>query len=297
MQMLFQLSYRPAADIVTNRREPGWRARWIHREGAPARTMAGVPIDLNADVGEGLDAADEAILPPDLPYTVRRSDRARRARLTVTREGEAVVVLPRRMALAEAERLVADHHAWLDRHLSRVNTERERLAARPALGEGRVLSLAGEPCRVSTVDAGARRPARGRVDPVPGGIVVRLGRDGRDTAQLLEAWLREQAREVIAARVRARAPELEVRPGRITIRDQSSRWASASASGALSFSWRLVLAPAFVLDAVVVHELAHLRIRGHTRRFWSLVELHAPRTPEARRWLRQHATELRAALD
>jgi len=136
-----------------------------------------------------------------------------------------VVVLPRRMALAEAERLVAEHHAWLDRHLSRVNTERERLAARPALGEGRVLSLAGEPCRVSTVDAGARRPARGRVDPVPGGIVVRLGRDGRDTVQLLEAWLRERAREVIAARVRARAPELEVRPGRITIRDQSTgRW-------------------------------------------------------------------------
>jgi len=95
----------------------------------------------------------------------------------------------------------------------------------------------------------------------------------------------------------ARASELGVRPGRIAIRDQSSRWASASAKGTLSFSWRLILAPPFVLDAVVVHELAHLRLRGHSAAFWGLVEGHAPRTPEARRWLREHARGVRAALD
>jgi predicted metal-dependent hydrolase len=126
---------------------------------------------------------------------------------------------------------------------------------------------------------------------------VRLGRDGRDVPVLLETWFRARAREVISECVAARASELGVRPGGISIRDQSSRWASASASGTLSFSWRLLLAPPFVLDAVVVHELAHLRIRGHTRRFWALVERHAPRTPEARRWLREHAGEVRAALD
>jgi hypothetical protein len=135
------------------------------------------------------------------------------------------------------------------------------------------------------------------VETLPGGFVVRLGRDGRDSAELLEAWLRGRAREVIGERVAARAPELGVRPGRLTIRDQTSRWASASSSGALSFSWRLLLAPPYVLDAVVVHELAHLRMRGHTRPFWSLVGAHAPRTPEARRWLRVHAAEIRAALD
>ena len=90
---------------------------------------------------------------------------------------------------------------------------------------------------------------------------------------------------------------MSVEPGRISIRDQSSRWASASASSNLSFSWRLILAPPYVLDAVVVHELAHLRIRGHSRSFWKLVESHAPRTPEARRWLREHSREVRAALD
>ncbi len=214
----------------------------------------------------------------------------------MSREGEVVVVLPRRMPAAEAERLVVQHAAWIDRHVSRISDEQLRLGARPVLGEGRVLEVAGEPLRISAVDGSGERPLRGRVEPVPGGLVVRSGRDGRDTATLLEGWLRERAREELSACVAARAPELEVRPGRITIRDQSSRWASASPSGALSFSWRLVLAPPYVLDAVVVHELAHLRIRTPSRRFWSLVERHAPRTPAARRWLREHAAELRAAL-
>jgi hypothetical protein len=231
------------------------------------------------------------------PYRVRRSDRARRARLTVDRRGDVVVVLPRRLPAAEAERLVRQHAAWVDRHVARIAAEQARLATRPALGEGRVLDVAGEPLRISAVDGRAARPARGRIEPVSGGLVVRLGRDGRGTRELLEPWLRERAREVLGARVAARAAELEVRPGRLTVRDQSSRWASASARGALSFSWRLVLAPPFVLDAVVVHELAHLRIRDHSSRFWALVEGHAPRTPEARRWLRAHAAELRAALD
>lgn len=230
-------------------------------------------------------------------YRLRRSDRARRARLTVTCEGEIVVVLPRRMPDAEADRLVRQHATWLDRHVSRISGQQELLAARPPLGEGRSLEVAGEPCRISEVDGAATRPMRSHVERVPGGLLVRLGHDGRTTPELLEGWLRTRAREVISERSAARAPELAVRPGRISIRDQSSRWASASSSGALSFSWRLLLAPPFVLDAVVVHELAHLRIRGHTPVFWALVEQHAPRTREARRWLRKHASEVRAALD
>jgi hypothetical protein len=192
--------------------------------------------------------------------------------------------------------LVEQHTDWLDRQLSRHRAREAALATRPALGEGRTLRVAGELIRVSTVDDGPRRPARGRVEPHPGGVVVRLGRDGREAPALLEAWLRKRAREVLTTRVRQRATELGVTPGRVAIRDQASRWASASASGALSFSWRLVLAPPEVLDSVVVHELAHLRVRGHGPAFWALVEHHAPAARASRRWLREHAWELRAAL-
>ena len=230
-------------------------------------------------------------------YTVRRSDRAQRARLTVSEAGEAVVVLPRRAPLREAAMLVEQHADWLDRHIARVRRERAALAERPGLGEGRMLMIADVSYRIWAVDPGSARPSRGCVDEHPGQLEVRVGRDGRDASELLAAWLRQRAYAKITERVQDRAAEMGVKPGRITIRDQSSRWASASRSGALSFSWRLILAPPYVLDAVVVHELAHLRSRGHSKAFWSLVERHAPRTSEARRWLREHSREARGALD
>jgi predicted metal-dependent hydrolase len=229
-------------------------------------------------------------------YTVRRSDRARRARLTVNEAGDAVVVLPRRATLRDAAALVEQHGAWIDRHVAKARVHRARIAERPRLGEGRTLDVDGEPLEIVIFAPGDGGPLRGRVTYRPGCVEVRLGHDGRETPVLLEAWLRTRARSAIEARVAERAPGVGVMPGRISIRDQTSRWASASADGKLSFSWRLILAPPSVLDAVVVHELAHLRIRGHSPAFWALVEGHAPQTPAARRWLREHARDLRAAL-
>jgi predicted metal-dependent hydrolase len=230
-------------------------------------------------------------------YTVRRSSRARRARLSVGEDGQTIVVLPARMPLREAALLVERHADWLERQLARVAQMHAALGERSALGEGRILQVGGTPYRTAIVDLPAARPARGRVDVVGDQLIIRPGHDGRDPARLLEPWLREAAREALAERVDERALGLGVRPRRISIRDQRTRWASASADGSLSFSWRLILAPPEVLDAVVVHELAHLRVRGHSPAFWALVERHAPGTRAARRWLRAHAHELRAALD
>lgn len=207
-----------------------------------------------------------------------------------------IVVLPRRAAAADADRLVTRHAAWIERHVGRVQEERARLDLRPLLGAGRALDVDGIALRV-WVDRVTRSPAtRGSVHRAGERLQVSLGTDGRDAAAILEPWLRARARARIVERVATLADSLAVKPGRITIRDQRSRWASASRNGDLSFSWRLILAPPYVLEAVVVHELAHLRIRGHSPAFWALVLQHAPRTPEARRWLRDHAREVRAAL-
>ena len=235
-------------------------------------------------------------------YTVRRSTRAKRARLTVTADGDAVVVLPQRATLATAAILVERHEAWLRRHIARADARRDRLEARPPLGAGRSLSVNGIPHRVHLIEDGQK--ARGSVRLVLGadedGIVGTL--EVRHPppvppVPLLEHWLREQARGVLLERVGSLAPVLAVRPTSVSVRDQQTRWGSASKAGSLSFSWRLVLAPPFVLDAVVVHELAHLRHANHGAAFWALARSHAPRTDEARRWLRTNRTELRSALD
>ncbi|MFN8619226.1 MAG: SprT family zinc-dependent metalloprotease [Chloroflexota bacterium] len=239
------------------------------------------------------------------PYTVRRSARARRARLTVTREGAVVVTLPARAAERTAAMLVAQHLDWLHLQLRRVAATRQRLAVRPGLTDGRRLEVNGIPHVVRVAAPGEGGGVRPRVERhlgsdeegLTGELVVHPGRGDAAPAALLERWLRAEARRVIEARVAARAPGMAVAPGAVSIRAQRTRWGSASADGSLSFNWRLLLAPPFVLDAVVVHELAHLRVRGHSARFWTLVRSHAPRTDEARAWLRAHHAELLEALD
>ncbi|HET7677964.1 MAG TPA: SprT family zinc-dependent metalloprotease [Candidatus Limnocylindrales bacterium] len=235
---------------------------------------------------------------PGRDFTIRRSPRARHARLTVTREGEAVVTLPTRAPERLAAELVEARRPWLERHRARALAEAARLAARPLLGDGRGLQLGGVEHRVVVEVAPGRRRSRVVHDDteLPTVRLLLAPGDERSVAAVLEPWLRAEARAAIGRRVAARAPQLGVEPAGISVRDQRSRWGSASRRGGVSFSWRLLLAPAAVLDYVVVHELAHLRVFGHGPRFWALVRSLVPEAERARRWLREHQSDLRAAL-
>lgn len=88
------------------------------------------------------------------------------------------------------------------------------------------------------------------------------------------------------------APLLGVTFGRVTVRDQRTRWASCSREGNLSFNWRLALAPAETLDYVVIHELAHRLEMNHSRRFWTHVAKHCPDHKVHRKWLRKNGETL-----
>jgi predicted metal-dependent hydrolase len=109
-----------------------------------------------------------------------------------------------------------------------------------------------------------------------------------------ESQARLTARLVISDLARQEAGGIGVTYRRIRIGGQRTLWGSCSPRGTLSFNWRLVLAPPEVLDYVVVHELCHLRVPNHSRRFWELVERHRPRWREQRSWLRAHGPELMA---
>ena len=103
---------------------------------------------------------------------------------------------------------------------------------------------------------------------------------------------REQAGKVLAQKAEQYAGQMQVTFGRITVRDQKTRWGSCSAKGNLNFNWRLILAPEEVLDYVVVHELAHRKEMNHSRRFWKLVEEVLPDFAVRRSWLKQNGDML-----
>lgn len=115
-----------------------------------------------------------------------------------------------------------------------------------------------------------------------------------DRLRLTEEQGRREARARCSLIAQSEAAALGVRYTRLTIRDTKSRWGSCSSTGALSFNWRLVLAPHDVLDYVVVHEVCHLVEHHHGPAFWELVAKRRPGHADAKRWLDEHGWELLA---
>jgi predicted metal-dependent hydrolase len=120
------------------------------------------------------------------------------------------------------------------------------------------------------------------------------GRKRKEAAAAIDRWYRREARERIGVVTAAEAERLDLEPGRITIRDQKTRWGSCSTSGTLSFNWRLVIGPAHALRYVVVHELIHIRHHNHSRAFWQALTEALPAWKHSADWLRANERALTA---
>jgi predicted metal-dependent hydrolase len=211
-------------------------------------------------------------------YQVRRSDRARRVRVTVDLARGVEVVLPRRAPEREAAAAIRELRPWIERRVAELEGARAALAARgdtvPYLG--RTLGLSAEPGR-------SRVTRRGDLLLVP---------EGATQAPAIERWYRRAARSEIEPRLKRACALAGTSYSGLTIRGQRTRWASCSRSGAMSFNWRLLLAPEPVLDYVVWHEVCHLEVMDHSPRFWSLLSSRSPGYREQVRWLRANGATL-----
>jgi predicted metal-dependent hydrolase len=213
----------------------------------------------------------------DIEYTVARSARARRVRVSVEGDGEVLVTLPRRAPARAAAEAVHELRPWIERRrraLARAAAEVQRAPGTvPYLGE--TLHLVPQAGR-------ERVHRRGDVLLVPTG----------DARPALERWYRRQARIEVAPRLDAAVARAGTRYNGLTIRGQKTRWASCSSTGAMSFNWRLLLAPPAVLDYVVEHEVCHLEVMDHSPRFWALMESRVPDWREHSGWLRRYGATL-----
>ncbi len=240
-------------------------------------------------------------------YTLRRSPRSRGLRVVIHPDRGVVVTVPaagrRGWARPEShiEAFLGEREPWLRRHLGRQARDRAELAARGGLTDGAVLRFRGDlhRLRIEPARAGVRRSSVERVGGADEDeIVVRIApADRRDVSSVLVAWLKPRARAAVERDIERHARALGVTAVAVSVRDQRTRWGSASRQGRLAFSWRLILAPPEALETVVVHELAHLRVFGHGPRFWEVVASRRPDHKVWRRWLRDHSAELHGALD
>jgi predicted metal-dependent hydrolase len=224
-----------------------------------------------------------------IPYRIRRSDRARRARIVVDADGVEVVV-PRRMALRHVEPFVAEKQRWIERTLERYEAA-VREAPRTILADGGSVPYLGERLElVVPVEPGRTRPHVARRGER---LIVKVASGGRaEVEDALERWYRKRAREEIAMRLDYATARAGTDWTRLSIRGQRTRWASCSQDGAMSFNWRLLLAPVEILDYVVEHEVAHLEILDHSKRFWKLLGSRCPDYREHERWLKANGHTL-----
>ena len=215
----------------------------------------------------------------EVVYQVRRSDRARRVRVTVDAVRGVQVVLPRRAPEREAAAAIRELRPWIERRVAELAGARATVAARgdtvPYLG--RTLAL------VNDSPGRTRVARRGETLLVPA---------GSDRTPALERWYRRAARAEIEPRLERACALAGTSYSRLTIRGQRTRWGSCSQRGAMSFNWRLLLAPEAVLDYVIWHEVCHLEVMDHSSRFWRLLASRSPGYREQVRWLRMHGATL-----
>jgi predicted metal-dependent hydrolase len=232
------------------------------------------------------DDAIEILQPPfplPIPLELRRSRRARRISLRIDMaRSRVVLVSPHRVARRHALEFLGRQEAWL----------RARLAQLPAslpFADGATVPILGIPHRV----VGDPTRLRGVVKRGEG--IITIPGAPEHLPRRLTDYLKAEARREITARARIKAAATGRHFTALTLRDTRSRWGSCNSAGRLAFSWRLILAPDYVLDYVVAHEAAHLVEMNHSAAFWKLCASLTASDPKAcRAWLKAHGAELHA---
>lgn len=184
---------------------------------------------------------------------------------------------------------LGEANSFLNRNIEWVRERLDSLPRPVPFSNGALMPLRGEFHRI--VFTGKRGSVR-REGNANGISELMIGGAHEHAPRRLRDWLIEEARRDLDARVLHHAAKLGVKPKRIAIRDQATRWGSCSTTGVLSFSWRLILAPGRILDYVAAHEVAHLAEMNHGPKFWALVERTMPTMKEAKTWLQLYGLDL-----
>lgn len=232
------------------------------------------PTQTEIETIDGRRMAVRLVVNPRARHVSVRIDPTRR---------EAIATAPSKRHLKHAEQFAAERAGWIAFELARLPKGVVLAPGAQAPLRGVDHELVYEHGRTQArIEAGA--PPR-LIAPAPDPALF----EGR-----LLRFFKEEARRDLTARVTVHAQTLGVRPVRLQVKELRSRWGSCSVDGVLAFSWRLVLAPPFVLDYLAAHETAHLKEMNHSRRFWAHVRRCMPDFDRARVWLHEHGCALHA---
>ncbi len=225
----------------------------------------------------------------EVHYTLKTSQRAKNLRLSIDLENGLTVTVPEKYDPGSLGQVLIEKQGWILNKLAYFTKVQEDLST-AWIKPGKNILYRGHEYQV---EVQAKKTAACKVEIEDGKMVVMLDEgSGKDSAVVLERWLRSMARLLINQRIRVVNNVLKLRFNRVAIRGQKTRWGSCSRLGNLNFNWRLIMAPLPVMDYVVVHELLHLVEPNHSKKFWDLVENACPDYKSCREWLKKNGHRL-----
>ena len=214
----------------------------------------------------------------EIALKIRRHPRARHLILRIDAAGEgAVITMPTRATIREALKMANDKAGWI---LDGLNNHPKRIP----FVQGNRIPYRGLEHKIH------HNPATIGISVIDGEILV--GGKPEHLTRRLKDWLKKNARKEITSLVTEKTNVISKKAGRITLRDTRSRWGSCGPTGNLNFSWRLIMAPEYVLDYLVAHEVAHLAHHNHNKDFWELTKTLAVDMSAAHKWLEEKGKTL-----
>lgn len=217
-------------------------------------------------------------------YTVRTSRRARHVRLTIKPDTGLEIVIPVSAKSVDIQSILQKRADWIIKNLQEVKSSQHPRTYQP----GDIVHHLGQPLTIAhQMVAQSGKIALTRRDNQ---LIFKITHDHQpDTAELKAAlgqWLHGQARTYIIPRTHELAKQHGFTVNQIRIKDQKTRWGSASSLGNLNFNRRLMMAPPPVIDYLIIHELCHFREMNHSRKFWALVKQYCPDYRHQINWLK-----------
>jgi predicted metal-dependent hydrolase len=217
----------------------------------------------------------------ELDYTIKRTPKRRKLTITVERDRSVVVHAPVGTSDERIEEVVQSRRQWIYAKIRHAQKYQE-LPHPPGkeLVSGESALYLGRNYRIEVIDEATEVHFDHR-------FVVPRQRAAK-RKEVLREWYIAKAKEKILSRVTRQARDLGVDLAAARIVDNRYRWGSCTVKGNVNFNWRLIKAPMFVIDYVIVHELTHLIVANHTPRFWNIVRSQTPTMDKAKAWLKEH---------
>ncbi|MFC5452579.1 M48 family metallopeptidase [Paenibacillus aestuarii] len=217
----------------------------------------------------------------DFTYTIKRSAKRRKLTITVERDRSIIVHAPENTTDEKIEQVLKSKRQWIYEKIGHPQKYQD-LPHAPGkeFVSGESALYLGRQYRIEVVNDGIEEVQFVQRFLIPAKYVK------KDEA--LREWYIGKAKEKIVPRVKDYAHQLGVEVAMVKIVDNRYRWGSCTVNNNVNFNWRLIKAPMFVIDYVIVHELAHLIEANHTPRFWNIVRAQTPTMEKAKTWLKDN---------